>query len=53
MVLHVCNDCVSYTHRRNILLDNMLNAVIADFGFVTPLPTTVGSREDEKLVRTV
>ena len=25
------------------MLDSMLNAVIADFGFVTPLPTTVGS----------
>ena len=34
---------IIYTGRQNILLDSMLNAVIADFGFVTPLPTTVGS----------
>ena len=32
-----------YSYRQNILLDSMLNAMIADFGLVTPLPTTMGS----------
>ena len=32
-----------YPHRQNILLDGALHAVIADFGFVTPLPDSVGS----------
>ena len=32
-----------YIPRHNILLDGSMNPVIADLGFVTPLPTTVGS----------
>ena len=40
---HTCACCVSRTKRQNILLDGGLNPVLADFGFVMPLPSTVGS----------
>ena len=36
-------NCSTHFYRQNILLDSKLNAVIADFGFVTPLPETIGS----------
>ena len=38
----VCDNSSSI-HRPNILLDRVLNAVLADFGFVAAMPVDVGS----------